>query len=77
VQLAIPHWPHRLGGPHVDGITRREPGERPGMFSLLAEAWLSDQDELNRGNCGSGRALICGSAPGSPSTARTHSYGPT
>jgi hypothetical protein len=51
-QLAttIPYWPHRPGGPHVDGLTPPPPDGRPGTFSLLAGAWLSDQSELNRGN---------------------------
>ena len=51
-QLAttIPPWPHRPGGPHVDGITPPEPDGRPGTFTLLAGAWLSDQSSPNHGN---------------------------
>ncbi len=51
-QLAttIPPWPHRPGGPHVDGLTPLAPDERPGTFSMLAGVWLSDQLELHRGN---------------------------
>jgi hypothetical protein len=46
----IPPWPHRPGGPHVDGITPPEADGRPGTFSLLAGAWLTDHGELDRGN---------------------------
>ena len=51
-QLAttIPPWPHRPGGPHVDGISPPPASGRPGTFSLLAGAWLTDHSELNRGN---------------------------
>jgi len=51
-QLAttIPPWPHRPGGPHVDGLTPAEPGRRPGTFSLLAGIWLTDQREPDQGN---------------------------
>jgi hypothetical protein len=51
-QLAttIPRWPHRPGGPHVDGITPVEPDGRPGTFTMLAGVWLSDQREPDRGN---------------------------
>src|SRR5690348_6269974 len=51
-QLAttIPPFPHRPGGPHVDGVTPGEPDGRPGTFSLLAGVWLTDQREPNRGN---------------------------
>jgi hypothetical protein len=50
-QLAttIPPWPHRPGGPHVDGLTPGEPDGRPGTFSLLAGVWLTDQREQDRG----------------------------
>jgi hypothetical protein len=46
----IPPWPHRPGGPHVDGLTPPEPDGRPGTFTLLAGAWLSDQSSPNQGN---------------------------
>ncbi len=51
-QLAttIPPWPHRPGGPHVDGLTPPPPDGRPGTFSLLCGIWLSDQREHNQGN---------------------------
>jgi hypothetical protein len=51
-QLAttIPPWPHRPGGPHVDGLTPGEADGRPGTFSLLAGAWLTDHDRPHRGN---------------------------
>ena len=51
-QLAttIPPWPHRPGGPHVDGLSPLAPGGRPGTFTMLAGAWLSDQAEPDRGN---------------------------
>jgi hypothetical protein len=51
-QLAatIPPWPHRPGGPHVDGITPPEADGRPGTFSLLAGVWLTDHSDLDRGN---------------------------
>jgi hypothetical protein len=51
-QLAttIPPWPHRPGGPHVDGLTPPEADGRPGTFSLLCGVWLSDQRAGNQGN---------------------------
>jgi hypothetical protein len=51
-QLAttIPPWPHRPGGPHVDGLAPATPDGRPGTFSLLCGAWLSDHAEPDRGN---------------------------
>jgi hypothetical protein len=51
-QLAttIPPWPHRPGGPHVDGLTPPPPDGRPGTFSLLCGLWLSDHREPDRGN---------------------------
>ena len=51
-QLAttIPPWPHRPGGPHVDGLTPTPADGRPGTFSLLAGLWLADQSEPDRGN---------------------------
>lgn len=50
VALTIPPWPHRPGGPHVDGLTPPAPDGRPGTFSLLAGAWLSDHSEMDQGN---------------------------
>ncbi|MGH3403976.1 MAG: phytanoyl-CoA dioxygenase family protein [Streptosporangiaceae bacterium] len=51
-QLAttIPPWPHRPGGPHVDGLTPKPPDGRPGTFSLLAGIWLTDQSRPHQGN---------------------------
>jgi hypothetical protein len=51
-QLAatIPPWPHRPGGPHVDGITPPLADGTPGTFSLLAGAWLTDLSEPDHGN---------------------------
>ena len=51
-QLAttIPPWPHRPGGPHVDGLTPPPPDGRPGTFSLLAGIWLTDQSRPDQGN---------------------------
>jgi len=51
-QLAttFPPWPHRPGGPHVDGISPPLPDGTPGTFSLLAGAWLTDHSETNHGN---------------------------
>ena len=50
VATTIPHWPHRPGGPHVDGVTPASPDGRPGTFTLLAGLWLTDQTERDRGN---------------------------
>jgi hypothetical protein len=50
VAITIPPWPHRPGGPHVDGLSPTEPDGRPGTFSLLAGLWLSDQSRRDRGN---------------------------
>lgn len=50
VATTIPPWPHRPGGPHVDGISPPLPDGTPGTFSLLAGAWLTDHSASNRGN---------------------------
>jgi hypothetical protein len=50
VAATIPPWPHRPGGPHVDGLTPMAPDGRPGTFSLLAGVWLTEQSERDRGN---------------------------
>ncbi|HEY1917265.1 MAG TPA: phytanoyl-CoA dioxygenase family protein [Streptosporangiaceae bacterium] len=50
VATTIPHWPHRPGGPHVDGLPPASPDGRPGTFTLLAGVWLTDQSERDRGN---------------------------
>jgi hypothetical protein len=51
-QLAttIPRWPHRPGGPHVDGISPPLPDGTPGTFSLLAGVLLTDHRTYNQGN---------------------------
>jgi Phytanoyl-CoA dioxygenase (PhyH) len=51
-QLAttIPPWPHRPGGPHVDGISPPLPDGTPATFSLLVGAWLSDHSGSDCGN---------------------------
>jgi Phytanoyl-CoA dioxygenase (PhyH) len=50
VATTFPPWPHRPGGPHVDGLTPGEPDGRPGTFSMLAGLWLTDQSMADRGN---------------------------
>ena len=50
VAVTIPPWPHRPGGPHVDGLTPGESDGRPGTFSLLAGLFLTDQSMPGRGN---------------------------
>jgi hypothetical protein len=50
VATTIPPWPHRPGGPHVDGLTPLALDGRPGTFSMLAGVWLSDQQQLDQGN---------------------------
>jgi Phytanoyl-CoA dioxygenase (PhyH) len=51
-QLAVtmPSWPHRPGGPHVDGISPPLPDGTPGTFSVLAGAWLTDHSQPDQGN---------------------------
>jgi hypothetical protein len=48
--VTIPRWPHRPGGPHVDGISPPSADGTPGTFSLLAGAWLTDHSEPDQGN---------------------------
>lgn len=48
--VTVPPWPHRPGGPHVDGITPTLPDGTPGTFTLLAGVWLSDQTAPYTGN---------------------------
>jgi phytanoyl-CoA dioxygenase PhyH len=50
VATTVPPWPHRPGGPHVDGLTPGEEDGRPGTFSILAGVWLTDHDQRHRGN---------------------------
>ena len=50
VAVTIPPWPHRPGGPHLDGLTPMPKSGVPGTFSLLAGVWLSDQSAPNHGN---------------------------
>lgn len=49
VATTIPPWPHRPGGPHVDGLTPM-PDDGPATFTMLAGLWLTDQSEPDRGN---------------------------
>jgi hypothetical protein len=48
--VTIPPWPHRPGGPHVDGVTPTLPDGTPGTFTMLAGIWLTDHEQLDRGN---------------------------
>ncbi|WP_328998780.1 phytanoyl-CoA dioxygenase family protein [Kribbella sp. NBC_00709] len=50
VATTIPPWPHRPGGPHVDGITPGLDDGTPATFSMLAGLWLTGHDEPDRGN---------------------------
>ncbi|MFI5692863.1 hypothetical protein ACIA58_13545 [Kribbella sp. NPDC051586] len=50
VVTTVPPWPHVPGGPHVDGITPTLDDGTPGTFTVLAELWLTDHDEPDRGN---------------------------
>jgi hypothetical protein len=50
VTTTVPPWPHRPGGPHVDGLTPPAPDGRPGTFSMPAGVWLTDQRQQQRGN---------------------------
>lgn len=50
IALTYPPFPHRPGGPHLDGLTPPEDGGRPGTFSLLAGMLLTDQQDGNMGN---------------------------
>jgi hypothetical protein len=50
VATTIPPWPHRPGGPHVDGLTPPAPDGRPATFTMLAGVWLSDQSKPHHGN---------------------------
>jgi Phytanoyl-CoA dioxygenase (PhyH) len=50
VATTIPPWPHRPGGPHVDGITPLAADGVPGTFTMLAGLWLTDHEQFDRGN---------------------------
>ncbi|MGW1346145.1 phytanoyl-CoA dioxygenase family protein [Kribbella sp. NPDC002412] len=50
VATTIPPWPHRPGGPHVDGLTPMAADGVPGTFTMLAGLWLTDHEQLDRGN---------------------------
>jgi hypothetical protein len=50
--VTVPPWPHRPGGPHLDGLVPPAANGVPGTFSLLAGVWLSDQTQKNYGNQG-------------------------
>jgi hypothetical protein len=46
----IPPFPHRPGGPHIDGLTPPESDGRPGTFTMLAGIFLTDQTREDAGN---------------------------
>jgi hypothetical protein len=50
ISRIIPPWPHRPGGPHIDGLTPPEPDGRPSTFTMLAGIFLTDQSRENAGN---------------------------
>ncbi len=50
IALNIPPFPHRPGGPHIDGLTPPEPDGRPGTFTMLAGIMLTDQPGDDLGN---------------------------
>ncbi|HEY3559170.1 MAG TPA: phytanoyl-CoA dioxygenase family protein [Kribbella sp.] len=50
VATTIPPWPHRPGGPHVDGITPCFDDGTPGSFTVLAGLWLTPHEQVDRGN---------------------------
>ena len=50
IAITTPPWPHRPGGPHVDGLTPGEADGRPGTFTMLAGVWLTDHQQEDRGN---------------------------
>ncbi|MFI7066957.1 phytanoyl-CoA dioxygenase family protein [Kribbella sp. NPDC050124] len=50
VATTIPPWPHRPGGPHVDGLTPMAADGVPGTFTMLAGLWLTDHEQPDRGN---------------------------
>jgi ectoine hydroxylase-related dioxygenase (phytanoyl-CoA dioxygenase family) len=50
LSLNFPPFPHRPGGPHMDGLSPPEPDGRPGTFTLLAGIFLTDQSQEESGN---------------------------
>jgi hypothetical protein len=50
IATTIPPWPHRPGGPHVDGITPCLEDGTPGTFTMLAGLWLTSHEQVDRGN---------------------------
>lgn len=48
VALNIPPYPHRPGGPHLDG--HRPDQDRPGSFTMLAAIFLGDESAPDSGN---------------------------
>ncbi len=50
VSLILPGWSHKLGGPHLDGLSPLGPTDRPGTFTLLAGVLLTDQEAPWHGN---------------------------
>jgi hypothetical protein len=50
IQVAanIPPYPHRPGGPHIDG--HRPEQDEPGSFTMLAAVFLGDESTVDAGN---------------------------
>ncbi|MDE3207118.1 MAG: phytanoyl-CoA dioxygenase family protein [Acidobacteriota bacterium] len=48
VALNIPPYPHRPGGPHIDG--HRPEQDRPDSFTMLAAVFLADESAPDSGN---------------------------
>jgi Phytanoyl-CoA dioxygenase (PhyH) len=48
IALNIPPYPHRPGGPHIDGHRPGQP--RPDSFTMLASVFLVDEAEADSGN---------------------------
>jgi hypothetical protein len=48
VALNIPPFPHRPGGPHIDGHRPGQP--KPDSFTMLAAVFLVDETEADSGN---------------------------
>jgi ectoine hydroxylase-related dioxygenase (phytanoyl-CoA dioxygenase family) len=48
--LTFPPFPHRPGGPHIDGLTPLGDDGQPGTFTMLAGVLLTDQPGDDMGN---------------------------
>jgi hypothetical protein len=44
ISLIVPPWHHKPEAPHLDGLTPPETSGRPGVFSMLAGIFLTDQE---------------------------------